>query len=81
MKTLHCIAWLKIENATEIQRYNVLQKRYILIVVILQVANLISDVKNVKHDTIKCSRKTFYWLFILGEPARLGWLAHQGEMI
>ena len=78
MKTLHCIAWLKIENATEIQRYNVLQKRYILI---LQVANLISDVKNVKHDRIKCSKKTFYWLFILGEPARPGGLGHQGEMI
>ena len=76
MKTLHCIAWLKIENATA-----VLQKRYILIVVILQVANLISDVKNVKHDTIKCSKKTFYWLFIFGEPARLGGLTNLGEMI
>ena len=51
MKTLYCMG-KNCENVAV-----VLPKRYILIVAILSVANLISDVKNVTYSMIKSSNK------------------------
>ena len=51
MKTLYCMGKI-CENVAI-----VLQKRYILIVAILQVGNLISDVKNVTYSMIQSSNK------------------------